>query len=61
MNYETSIQTSEFFHGFNSEQRFHEPLHGQMMLQRNVRCFSVQRLMIIKSYLKNNANFLGKK
>ena len=61
MNYETSIHTFEFVHGFNSEQRFHQTYHGRMRLQRHVRCSSVQCRMTIKSYLIDNTNFLGKR
>ena len=61
MNYETSIHTFEFAHGFNSEQRFHQTYHGRMRLQRHVRCSSVQCRMTIKSYLIDNTNFLGKR
>ena len=61
MNYETSIHTFEFVHGFNSEQRFHQTYHGLMRLQRHVRCSSVQCRMTIKSYLIDNTNFLGKR
>ena len=61
MNYETSIHTFEFVHGFNSEQKFHQTYHGRMMFQRHVRCSSVQCRMTIKSYLIDNTNFLGKR
>ena len=41
--------------------RFHQAYHGQMMLQRHVRCSSVQCRVTIKSYLIDNTNFLGKR
>ena len=55
-----SIYTFEFVHGFNSDQRFHQT-YGRMMLQRHVRCFSVQCRLTIKVYLTDNTNFFGKK
>ena len=58
MNYETSIHTHKFVHGFNSKQRFHQTHHGQMMLQ-HVRYSSVKCCMTMKCYLKD-ANFQGK-
>ena len=60
MNYETSIHTFEFVHGFNSEQRFYQT-YGQMMLQRHVRYSSVQCRMTIKSYLIDNTDFVRKR
>ena len=45
-----------------SEQRFHQKHHGRMMLQRHVRCSSVQHVIWPwNSYLIKNANFHGKK
>ena len=41
--------------------RFHQAYDGRMMLQRHVRCSSVQCRVTIKSYLIDNANFLGKR
>ena len=61
MNYDTSIHTFAFVHGFNSLQRFHQTHHGRMMLQQHVRCSSVQCRMIMKCYVIKNANFCGKK
>ena len=61
MNYESSIHTFEFVHGFNSGQRFSQTHHGRMMLQRHVKCSSVQCRMTVQSYLIKNANFRGKK
>ena len=48
------IQTLGFVYGFNSEQRFHETLYGSLMLQRHIRCSSVQLRMTIKIFLVKN-------
>ena len=49
MNYETSIYTFEFVHGFNFKQRFHQTHYGRTMLQRHVRCSLVQRRKTMKT------------
>ena len=60
MNYETSIHTSELVDGFDSEQRFHQTHHVQIMLQRHVKCSSVQHRMTMKHYLIKSTNLRGK-
>ena len=53
MNYETSIYTFQFVHGFNSNQRFHQSHHGRIMLQQHVRFSSIQRCKTMESLIKS--------